>query len=124
MEAKLKVCEYHVIGYKYTGRFDSYHVLVGQAFQELQKRLGLIPSRTDTTVALYEPKRGDEHIVGSFYVGCVIREEPTDIPDGSEYIHIKGKYACGSGMIKQMGQIYHIRREDSLFKRRKSLRGR
>lgn len=106
MEAKKTNCRFHVVGYKYTGRFDQYEKLVGQAFQELKSKLDKIPSRTDTTVALYEPKRGSEHIEGYFYVGVVVDEKPEKLPDGSEHIYVEGTYAGAIGQIKNMGKIY------------------
>lgn len=106
MEGNVTHLRLHVIGYKHTGRFDQYHILVAKAFQDLKSKLSQIPSRTDTTVALYEPQRGSEHVEGFFYVGVIVSEKPEVTPVGSEYLLIDGLYASATGQIKNMGSIY------------------
>lgn len=103
MEGIIKQVDLHVVGYKHSGRFEEYPVLVRQAFGELQQNMNLIPSRTGTTVALYEPMTGVE---GFFYVGFVVNDQPDSVPEGSEYIRVDGKYATAEGKIHQMGDIY------------------
>ncbi|MFC5406448.1 GyrI-like domain-containing protein [Cohnella soli] len=106
MEGKITNLSFYAIGYKHSGRFDQYHVLVANAFQDLKTKMNQIPSRTDTTVALYEPQRGPEHVEGFFYVGVIVNEMPEDLPEGSELLSIEGRYASAFGQIKNMASIY------------------
>ena len=99
-------CQFHFVGYRFTGRFDHYDTLVAKALKEVRQKLHLVPSRTDTTVVLYEPQRGPEHTEGYFYVGVAVSEQPASLPDGSEYRFIEGMYGSARGRIKEMAAIY------------------
>jgi hypothetical protein len=108
MEGFTETIYHHVIGYRYTGRFDEYAKLVKQAFDELRGKLEDIPEKTGQTIAIYEPKKNEEHVEGFFYVGCIVEAEPssTVLQDGSEYLRLAGTYACANGTIGQMSTIY------------------
>lgn len=99
-------CNFHVIAYKHSGRFDQYATLVESAFQELNRKRSQIPTCTDTTVAIYEPRRGPDHVEGFFYVGVIVEGKPMTLPEGSYYMHIEGTYSSAKGQIKDIGKIY------------------
>ncbi|MBB6635283.1 GyrI-like domain-containing protein [Cohnella thailandensis] len=106
MEARITTCSFQFVGFKHYGRFDEYDKLVARAFHDLKAKLEQICFGTDTTLALYEPQLGPEHVEGFFYVGIVCTDKPAELPDGAEYLRIDGRYAGARGQIKNMGAIY------------------
>jgi len=105
-EARVGYREYKVIGIRHCGLFSEYGKIIPQAIHSLQARKDEVPGETGTEVILYEPKRGDDHIEGYFYIGYLVTESAANIPEGMEYFHLSGQYAFVTGDESRMGELY------------------
>ncbi|MFD1019125.1 hypothetical protein ACFQ2J_07965 [Thalassobacillus hwangdonensis] len=69
-------------------------------------RLKEIEGHTGVEVALYEPKKGEQHLEGEYYVGVMMEEPPSQTPDGMEYINLSRDYVSIRGKIGEVGTLH------------------
>ena len=95
--------DFKVVAMKHQGRFEDYAVLVPQAAQQFLKRM---PDFSGTEVTVYEPKLGETHIEGIFYVGILVEEKPESLPEEMEFLEIQQSYGMITGKGNEIGRLY------------------
>lgn len=95
--------EFKVIGTKHSGPFESYAEPVPQAAQQFLQRM---PKYEGTEVTVYEPKASNSHVEGIFYVGILVEEKPTSLPEEIEFLEIQHSYGMISGKGNEIGKLY------------------
>jgi predicted transcriptional regulator YdeE len=100
------VREFKVVGIKGSGEFANFGSDVPLQAKEILKRANEIQNRTDIEIALYEPKRNIEHIVGNYYVGLIVTDKVSKAPSGMEYIETHKAYATTRGTISNVENLH------------------
>jgi predicted transcriptional regulator YdeE len=98
--------EFKVVGIKGSGEFANFGSEVPLQAAEILKRANEIQNRTDIEIALYEPKRNMEHIVGNYYVGLIVSDKVNKAPSGMEYIETHKAYATTRGAISNVENLH------------------
>lgn len=98
--------EFKAVVIKNKGLFKDYAGLVPEAAQSFLKHGHLVQHSSGLEVTIYEPKRGEDHLEGIFFVGYLVHEKPDTLPDGMEYIEVQHTYASIRGKGADMGGLY------------------
>jgi predicted transcriptional regulator YdeE len=98
--------EFKFVGIKGSGEFANFGSEVPLQAKEILKRANEIQNRTDIEIALYEPKRNIEHIVGNYYVGLIVSDKVNKAPSGMEYIETHKAYATTRGPISNVENLH------------------
>lgn len=106
MDFKLVDKEFKAVGLKGSGAFADFATEVPALAGQLMKRAKEIQNHTNVEVGFFEPKKGLDHLNGRYYVGLLISEVPSEVPEGMEYIEAGGHYATTRGSINDLGQIH------------------
>lgn len=106
MACNVSNLDFVFIGYKFTGLFTEYPNVIPDCLRETMHNEQLILNRVDKTLILYEPCKGEDHKIGYFYIGWIVTEEQSILPNQAHLIRVKGKYVTSSGTIEQMEEIY------------------
>ncbi|MDF2036087.1 GyrI-like domain-containing protein [Cytobacillus oceanisediminis] len=88
------------------GLFKEYAHLVPEAAQSFLKQSHLVQHSSGIEVSIYEPKRGEAHLEGIFFVGYLVHDKADTLPDGMEYLEVQHKYASIRGKAAEMGDLY------------------
>ncbi|UXH46277.1 GyrI-like domain-containing protein [Rossellomorea vietnamensis] len=96
MVAKMKKT-FRFIGLKGEGAFRDFSTEVPKHAQEFLRRLHEVKGETGPEIALYEPKRDQEHVNGIYYVGVTLDEPLTNVPEGMSYMELNEDYATTKG---------------------------
>ncbi len=103
--AKVKK-NFHVVGIKNSGRFADFGREVPHSARQFMSRANEIDHRTETEIALYEPKRDDNHLEGEYYVGLIVKDALSEVPEGMEYMLASNDYATARGKISEVGSLH------------------
>jgi len=98
---------FQVVGIKGTGLYANFGIEVPGLAQQLLSRLGEIEIHSGTEIALFEPKRDEDHIEGEYFVGVIVNEALKDVPVGMEYIEIAQSYVTTKGNINQLANLHN-----------------
>ncbi|WP_047980239.1 GyrI-like domain-containing protein [Ornithinibacillus contaminans] len=98
--------ELKLVGLKGSGEFVNFGNEVPLLARELLSRSNEILNSTETEIALYEPKRDDEHRVGHYYVGLIVMEQLDKIPSGMHYIETNRSYITTRGNISNLRELH------------------
>jgi effector-binding domain-containing protein len=98
--------EFEAVVMRNKGLFRDYAELVPKAAQHFLKRAHDIPNSTGVEVSIFEPKRDQTHIEGTYFVGCLVDGDADSLPEGMEYIRAENSYATIRGKVTEMGQLY------------------
>lgn len=98
--------EFKIVGLKGSGEFANFGSEVPLLAQQLLARSTEIQNRTDTEIALFEPKKDKEHKVGHYFVGLIVSEKVTEIPIRMEYIETCKWYITTRGNISNLGELH------------------
>lgn len=98
---------FKVVGVKGKGFYANFENEVPKLAQQLQSRIDEVENYTGTEIALFEPKRGEDHLEGHYFVGALVEEAPTAIPVGMDYVETVQTYVMTRGKIHQIGQLHH-----------------
>lgn len=98
--------DFHVVGIKNSGKFADFGREVPQSARQFMSRANEIDNRSDTEIALYEPKRDDSHLEGAYYVGLIVNDAINEVPDGMEYVMASNDYATVRGKISEVGSLH------------------
>ncbi|WP_175987458.1 GyrI-like domain-containing protein [Bacillus sp. Marseille-Q1617] len=107
MECKKVNKHIRLVGMKGKGTFDSFGTEVPKAAQQFLARADEIKHRSGTEVAIFEPKKDENHLEGSYYVGMIVDQPLTDVPSGMEFIELSGEYVMTRGNMDQIGSLHH-----------------
>ncbi|MEH7385275.1 AraC family transcriptional regulator [Bacillus sp. JJ1521] len=106
MDCKKLKKVFRVVGLKGSGAFVDYGVEVPKLAQQLLARKYEIKNHTDIEIALFEPKRDNNHLEGYFYVGLIVNDNLTEVPFGMEYIEKEQEYASIRGGINNLTNLH------------------
>lgn len=106
MDCKKLKKVFKVVGLKGTGVFADYGIEVPKLAQQLIARKNEIENHTDIEIALFEPKRDNNHLEGHFYVGLIVKDNPPEVPFGMEYIEKAQEYASIRGGINNLANLH------------------
>lgn len=95
-----------VVGEKNKGFFKEYAKTVPKAAQIFLQRECQIPFTSGIEVTVYEQPKRQNQLVGTFYVGVLVEEKGTDLPEGMEYIEVQNQYAMTIGKVTEIPHLY------------------
>jgi hypothetical protein len=98
--------EFKLIGLKGSGEFVNFGNEVPLRAKQLLSRSNEILNPTETEVALFEPKKDEEHRIGHYYVGLIVSEKLNEVPIGMDYIEINKSYITTRGNISNLGELH------------------
>ncbi|MFC0189575.1 GyrI-like domain-containing protein [Fictibacillus aquaticus] len=97
---------FKVVGIKGHGVYDNFGHDVPKLAQKFLVRKDEIENRSDTEIALFEPKRDANHMEGHFYVGLMVNETLNTVPEGMDYIEVAQNYVTVRGEISNIGSLH------------------
>jgi effector-binding domain-containing protein len=98
--------EFKLVGIKGSGEFANFGSEVPLQAKEILKRANEIQNRTDIEIALFEPKRNIDHLVGNYFVGLIVSSKVNEVPSGMEYIETEKEYATTRGTISNVESLH------------------
>jgi predicted transcriptional regulator YdeE len=98
--------EFKLVGLKGSGEFVNFGNLVPLLAKQLLSRLNEILNLTENEIALFEPKKDEEHRIGHYYVGLIVSEKLNEVPIGMDYIEINKSYITTRGNISNLGELH------------------
>lgn len=107
MECKKVEKIFRVTGIKGNGAFANYGIEVPELAQQFLARLDEIDNRTNTEIALFEPKRDDNHLEGYYYMGIIVNETKKEVPVGMEYFETGLDYVTTRGKIYDLNKLHN-----------------
>lgn len=107
MECKKIHKQFRLAGMKGNGAYADFGTDVPKAAQNLMARADEIEHRAGKEIAIFEPKRGERHLEGSYYVGMIVNQPLSEVPNGMEFIELNGEYAMARGNIKEVGSLHN-----------------
>lgn len=98
--------EFKLVGLKGSGEFANFGNEVPLLAKKLLSRSKEIQNLTETEIALFEPKKDEDHRIGHYYVGLIVSKESNDVPTGMEYIETTNRYITTRGNISKLGELH------------------
>jgi len=98
--------EFKLVGLKGSGEFVNFGNEVPLLAKQLLSRSNEILNSTETEIALFEPKKNEEHRIGHYYVGLVVSEKLNEVPSGMDYIETVKSYVTTRGNISNLGVLH------------------
>ncbi|WP_201712828.1 AraC family transcriptional regulator [Rossellomorea arthrocnemi] len=95
---------FKVIGMKGEGAFTDFMTEVPKLAKLFLERLHEVEIIPGTEIALYEPKKDTDHLEGTFFVGTIVGESLSHIPDGVEFIEVEEEYVTAKG--QHIGELH------------------
>jgi predicted transcriptional regulator YdeE len=106
LECKKITKQFSLIGMKRNGAFEAFGTEVPKAARQFMARVVEITQYAGTEIAIFEPKKDEHHLNGSYYVGLIVNEVPTDLPNGMDFIELSQEYVTVRGDINQIGTMH------------------
>jgi predicted transcriptional regulator YdeE len=103
---KVESKEFKAVVIRSSGLFKDYARLVPEAAQAFLKRGHLVQNGSGLEVAFFEPKRGEDHLEGTFFTGFLVHEKAEVLPNGMEYLETGQTYASIRGKTAKMGDLH------------------
>jgi hypothetical protein len=98
--------EFKLVGLKGSGEFVNFGNEVPLLAKQLLSRSNEILNPTETEIALFEPKKDEEHRIGHYYVGLIVSEKLNEVPTGMDYIETNKSYITTRGNISNLGELH------------------
>ncbi|TKC16370.1 GyrI-like domain-containing protein [Robertmurraya kyonggiensis] len=98
--------EFKVVGLKGSGEFINFGNEVPLLAKQVLSRANEILNSTETEIALFEPKRGEEHRAGQYFVGLIVNERLSKVPTGMDYIETNISYVTTKGNIRKLEELH------------------
>ncbi|WP_394218904.1 GyrI-like domain-containing protein [Halobacillus trueperi] len=97
---------FQIVGIKGHGAFKNFATEVPEFARQLLHRTREIEHHTNIEIALFEPKWGDDHLEGHYYVGILVKDKPSHVPKGMEYLEVPGTYVWVKGPVEHVDKLY------------------
>ncbi|WP_406946015.1 GyrI-like domain-containing protein [Halobacillus sp. SY10] len=97
---------FRIVAIKGHGAFENFATEVPDFARQLLHRTREIENHANIEIALFEPKRGEDHLEGHYYVGVLVKDKPSQVPKGMEYLEVSGTYASSRGPIDHVDVLY------------------
>ncbi|MCM3169184.1 GyrI-like domain-containing protein [Peribacillus frigoritolerans] len=98
--------EFKLVGLKGSGEFVNFGNEVPLRAKQLLSRSNEILNPTEKEIALFEPKKDEEHRIGHYYVGLIVSEKLYEVPTGMDYIEINKSFITTRGNISNLGELH------------------
>ncbi|WP_043931041.1 GyrI-like domain-containing protein [Bacillus sp. EB01] len=98
--------EFKIVGIKGSGEFDNFGKEIPLLAKQLLSRSNEILNKTETEIALYEPKKNEEHRIGHYLVGLIVSEKLEEVPSGMNYVETKTSYITTRGNISNLRELH------------------
>lgn len=98
--------EFKLVGLKGSGEFVNFGNEVPLRAKQLLSRSNEILNPTENEIALFEPKKDEEHRIGHYYVGLIVSEKLYEVPTGMDYIEINKSFITTRGNISNLGELH------------------
>ncbi|MFS0593184.1 GyrI-like domain-containing protein [Cytobacillus horneckiae] len=98
--------EFKLVGLKGSGEFVNFGNEVPLLAKQLLSRSNEILNLVENEIALFEPKKGEEHRIGHYYVGLIVSEKLNEVPTGMDYIETYKSYITTRGDISNLGELH------------------
>ncbi|MDR7071618.1 AraC family transcriptional regulator [Fictibacillus barbaricus] len=106
MECKVVSKNFKLVAQKGNALYVNFGLEVPKAAQQLLVRKKEIENCTETEIAIFEPKKTDDHLEGEFYVGMIVTGAPAETPLGLHYIELNHDYVSTKGNIKNLENLH------------------
>lgn len=106
MECKHIEKTFKVVGIENSGLFANFGNEVPASARQFLSRANEISNRTETEIALFEPKKDEDHIEGRYYVGLIVKENLQEVPSGMDYIEVTNYYVTTRGKITELDDLH------------------
>ncbi|MGD7043449.1 GyrI-like domain-containing protein [Jeotgalibacillus proteolyticus] len=98
--------EFKLVGLKGSGEFVTFGNEVPLLAKQLLSRSNEILNATETEIALFEPKKGENHSRGHYYVGLIVNKKVNKVPTGMEYIETNNNYITIRGNMSNLRELH------------------
>ncbi len=98
--------QFKLVGLKGKGEFVHFGDEVPLLAKQLLSRSNEIQHATQTEIALFEPKKDEEHRIGHYYVGLIVRGNLNEVPSGMEYIETNKSFVTTRGNISNVRELH------------------
>lgn len=98
--------QFKLVGLKGKGEFVHFGDEIPLLAKQLLSRSNEIQNAKQTEIALFEPKKDEEHRIGHYYVGLIVRGKLNEIPSGMEYIETNNSYVTTRGNISNLRELH------------------
>lgn len=98
--------EFKLVGLRGSGEFVNFGNEVPLLAKQVLSRANEILNPTETEIALFEPKRDEEHIIGHYFVGLIVNERSSKVPTGMDYIEASKSYVTTRGNITNLEDLH------------------
>ena len=106
MTGKIVSRQFLLVGMRSNGAFSEFGTIVPNAAREVMARSSEIEGSSGREIALFEPKRSEDHLQGEFIAGLMVAMPVRNVPDGMLYIETQGDYAMASGKIEALNSLH------------------
>lgn len=97
---------FQVVGKKNKGLYSNLASEVPINAQGFMSRIDEIKNHLGVEVSLFEPKKGEDHKEGHYYVGVLVKGKMDEVPSGMEYIEISGEFVSTRGSMTVVSDLY------------------
>ncbi|WP_226537473.1 GyrI-like domain-containing protein [Fictibacillus halophilus] len=97
---------FQVVGMKNKGLYSNFGSEVPKNAQRFMSRIDEIKNPLGIEVSLFEPKKGEDHKEGQYYVGVLVKDKIDEVPSGMEYIKISGEFVSTKGSMTVVSDLY------------------
>ncbi|MGA4518176.1 GyrI-like domain-containing protein [Solibacillus silvestris] len=106
MTFKMIKKEFKLVGLKGSGEYQNFGSEVPLLAKRLLSRSDEIDYQIESEIALFEPKKSDEHKTGNFFVGLIVRGKVNKIPAGMDYLETNNHYITTRGNIMELKKLH------------------
>ncbi|BAK16397.1 uncharacterized protein SSIL_1974 [Solibacillus silvestris StLB046] len=106
MTFKMIKKEFKLVGLKGSGEYQNFGSEVPLLAKRLLSRSDEIDYQIESEIALFEPKKSDEHKTGNFFVGLIVRGKVNKIPAGMDYLETNNHYITTRGNIMELEKLH------------------
>ncbi|MEO2076559.1 MAG: GyrI-like domain-containing protein [Bacillus sp. (in: firmicutes)] len=98
--------EFKLVGLRGSGEFVNFGTEVPLLAKQFLSRSNEISIPTETEIAVFEPKKDDDHRIGHYYVGFTVSEKLKEVPSGMDFFETNNSYASTRGNISNLGELH------------------
>ncbi|OCA90430.1 hypothetical protein A8F94_00625 [Bacillus sp. FJAT-27225] len=106
MPYKIVKKQFKLVGLKGNGEYGNFGKEVPFLAKQFLNRANEVPNSTGTEIALFEPKKDEQHRIGQYFVGFIVNDEVNEVPAGMDYIETNKNYITTRGNISNVGSLH------------------
>ncbi|MEK4627167.1 MAG: AraC family transcriptional regulator [Solibacillus sp.] len=98
--------KFKVVGLKGNGEYVNFEHEVPLLAKQLLSRSKEIHNKTETEIAIFEPKKDEHHSRGHYYVGLIVTGKLMNAPTGMDYLEVNNSYITIRGNISNLEELH------------------